>query len=73
MRQTYHFQTAADLAALAPSGLPMPFHSGDLAEALGVERFIAQRIAYCLLHTGAARQVGKQRNARLYEMPSTSA
>jgi hypothetical protein len=57
-----------DLAALAPRGLPTPFHSGDLAAALTVERFVAQRIAYCLLHCGAAQQVGKRGNARMYEL-----
>jgi hypothetical protein len=69
VRETYRFQTAADLAALAPCGLPTPFHSGDLAAALAIDRWVAQRIAYCLLHTGAAQQVGKRGNARLYEVP----
>jgi hypothetical protein len=68
VREVHHFQTATDLAALAPSGLPMPFHTGDLAGALAIERFFAQRIAYCLLHCGAAQQVGKRGNARLYEL-----
>jgi hypothetical protein len=32
-----------------------------------VDRWLAQRIAYCLRQTGAACEVGKQGNARLYE------
>ena len=68
VRGVHRFQTAADLAALAPDGLPAPFHSGDLAAALAIDRFVAQRVAYCLLHCGAARHVGKKGNARLYEL-----
>ncbi len=63
----HRFQTAADLARLAGSGLPQPFHSGHLAESLQVHRWIAQRIAYCFRQTGAVREIGKQGNARLYE------
>jgi hypothetical protein len=67
VRQTYYFRTAADLARLVSRPLPRPFHTGQLAEALGVHRWIAQRMAYCLRQCGAAREVGKQRNSRLYE------
>lgn len=59
-------RTAADLAALMPGPLPDPFHTADLARALGVPRWMAQRIAYCLRQTGAAAEAGKQRNTRLY-------
>ena len=64
---TYRFQTAADLARLVGNGLPQPFHTGHLAQLLQVQRWIAQRIAYCFRQTGAVREVGKQGNARLYE------
>jgi hypothetical protein len=67
------FRSAADLAALLPDNLPTPFHSGHLATALSLPRFMAQRIAYCLLHTGAARVVGKQANARLYQIDAQQA
>jgi hypothetical protein len=60
------FQTAADLLRLIPAGLCEPFHSGDLAKALGIQRWIAQRIVYCLRQTGAAVHCGKSGNARLY-------
>ena len=66
--QTYRFQTAADLARLVACPLPRRFHTAHLAESLGVDRWIAQRIAYCLRETGAVREVGKQGNARLYEL-----
>jgi hypothetical protein len=65
---THRFRTAADLLRLIPVGLPQPFHTGELATALGVQRWIAQRIAYCLHKTGAAVDRGKTGNARLYEL-----
>jgi len=70
IRETHRFRTAKDLVKLIPPGLPRPFHTGQLAEQLDVKRWIAQRIAYCLLHMGAVRQVGKKGNAHLYEFSS---
>jgi hypothetical protein len=67
--ETHQFRTAADLCRMLPAGLPRPFHTGQLAEGLSVERWIAQRMAYCLRHTGAIKQVGKLRGAWLYEHP----
>ena len=61
------FRTAADLLTLLPDDLPQPFHSGHLAEALSIHRWIAQRIVYCLRHTGAAAMCGKSGNAVLYQ------
>jgi hypothetical protein len=60
------FATCADLWRLIPPGLGDPFHTGDLAAALGVRRWIAQRVAYCLRKTGAADVAGKAGNAWLY-------
>ena len=68
VREVHCFRTAADLTALVPRGLPRPFHTGHLAERLGVQRWIAQRIAYCFRKMGAARTVGKDANALLYEL-----
>jgi len=67
VQATRRLRTAADLASLIPCPLPAPFHTGDLAQALGVDLWFAQRIAYCLRTTQAAREVGKQGNTRLYE------
>lgn len=61
------FQSAADLLSLLPPKLPRPFHSGHVAEGLGISRWVAQRIVYCLRQTGAAAMCGKQGNAMLYE------
>ena len=64
--ETRQFRTRADLRRMLPKGLPTPFHTGHLAEAMDVQRWVAQRIAYCLRETGALHVVGKQGNAVLY-------
>lgn len=66
VHETHLFQTAADLQRLLPPELPATFHTAHLAEGLGIPRWIAQRIAYCLRETGAAQDAGKQGNTRLY-------
>ncbi len=43
-----------------------PFTTKDLARRLERPVFVAQRIAYCLRHTGAAELVGKRRNSLVY-------
>jgi hypothetical protein len=60
-------RSAADLwNLLGPFSAPT-FDTKQLAEALGIRRHHAQRIAYCLDKMGAAKQVGKQGNARIFE------
>ena len=63
----HRLRTAADLARLVRCPLPTPFHTAHLAQSLGVRRWVAQRIVYCLHRMGSMRQVGKDGNARLYE------
>jgi hypothetical protein len=59
--------SAGDLLSLLPVDLPRPWHTGQLAAQLAVQRPTAQRIAYCLRHMSAVREVGKCGNARLYD------
>jgi hypothetical protein len=66
VHESHRVHTAADLWTLLPVELPKTFHTGHLAERLGISRWTAQRIAYCLRYSGAAEQVGKQGNASLY-------
>lgn len=68
VRDTYQFSTATDLCQLLPANLPEPFHTGQLAQQLNVPRSVAGQIAYCLRQTGAAVQLGKQGNAKLYKL-----
>lgn len=63
----HRIDTIGDLAALVSCELPTPFHTAHLAAGLGVQRWLAQRIAYCLHRMGAVTQVGKQGNAWLYQ------
>lgn len=67
---TKRLRTAADLRRLVDVKLPCPFHTAHLAEALDVERWIAQRIAYCFRKMGTARVVGRRRGGFLYEFVS---
>jgi hypothetical protein len=60
---------AADLVKLIPGRLPREFHTRALAEACGVRRDAAQRIAYCLREMRAVEQIGKQGNALVYRLP----
>jgi hypothetical protein len=60
------FQGPDDLAELLPDGLPDPFDTAELADALGRSRRLAQRMAYCLRQMRALTPVGKRRRSILY-------
>ncbi len=62
------FETPADLAALIPPGLAVPFTTLDLAAAIGRRRRLAQQMVYCLHRMGVLEKVGKQGNAVLYRL-----
>ena len=65
--EVHEFKTAKDMLRLVPAELPKPFDTKQLAESLQIDRWFAQRIAYCLRETKAIRNVGKTGNALLYE------
>jgi hypothetical protein len=73
VHETHRFRSGRDLANLIPPGLPVPFHTGHLAEHLGLPRWIAQRIAYCFREMRIAEDMGKAGNARLYCLPAQRA
>jgi hypothetical protein len=62
---------ADDLWTLLPEDCDgrEPFTTFDLAERLGRPAWFAQRVAYCLRLTGAARVVGKVGNRLVYARP----
>lgn len=70
VHKVYRLREAADLRQLIPVELPSPFDTVQLADALGIERWWAQRIAYCFRKMGTARLMGKRRGALLYEFTS---
>ena len=66
------YEHATDLHRLLPSSLSSPFDTKQLARAMEIPRYDAQRIAYVLRKTGSAFQVGKKGNAVLYELATSS-
>ncbi len=60
------YRTADDLRRLLPPDLPSEFGTLELSQGLDVERWVAQRIAYCLRETGCTRVAGKQGNSIRY-------
>ena len=65
--ETHTFRTNRDLLRLFPKRLPRPFHTGHVAKKLGVARWIAQRMVYCLREMNGLEAVGKDGNAILYQ------
>ncbi|MEO0531895.1 MAG: hypothetical protein AAF266_15170 [Planctomycetota bacterium] len=65
--KTLRFQKAADLWQLVPGKLPKEFDTAELARAIDAPRWVAQRAAYCFREMGVVKQVGKRRNAWLYQ------
>lgn len=62
------FAKLNDLLALLPlADLPQPFDTAELAAAMGKPRWFAQKVAYCLRQSGAAKLVGKRGNSQLFE------
>ncbi|QEG24562.1 hypothetical protein [Mariniblastus fucicola] len=59
---SHEFTTVGDLQKLVP-GLPKEWDTGELAKAMSVPRWEAQKIAYVLRKTGTAKEVGKRGNA----------
>ena len=74
---TYSIESPADLWKLLPEGHDwrVPFTTVDIARRMDRPLWFAQRVAYCLRLSGAAREIGKRKNLRLYtdgEAPASS-
>ena len=67
IRQSLVIASAGDLMQLVDCPLSPTFGTAHLAEALDIERWRAQRIAYVLRESGAIAAVGKRRGAWMYE------
>jgi hypothetical protein len=72
--ETRRLDEPADLWDLLPIGLAdsEPFTTRDLASKLGKPLPFAQRVAYCLRLSGAARVVGKVGNSQLYKAATSA-
>lgn len=68
IRETATLARAGDLWSLLPAACDYrePFSTADLARRLERPAWFAQRVAYCLRTTGAARVVGKSGNRLIY-------
>jgi hypothetical protein len=63
-------RSPADAARLLPAELPAWFDTAELAAAAGVDRRLAQCIAYCLRHCGAFECGEKRGRSTLYAFTS---
>ena len=61
------FAEPADWQALVPDDLDEPFTTQDLAEAIGIHRQLAQKMAYCLRQVKVLRLTGQAGRAYLYQ------
>jgi hypothetical protein len=71
--ERHRFQTADDLLQLLPDDLPPEFTTAELAAAIELPRWWAQKIAYCLRNMHAVETIGKRRHAWLYARPERRA
>jgi hypothetical protein len=72
--QSQHtFRTASDLLALLPTSLPAEFTTAELATTLGLPRWWAQKVAYCLRRTGALATTRRGRAGWVYAQPERKA
>ena len=60
------YRTRHDLRRLLPKDLPKTFGTLEIAQQMNVQRWVAQRIAYCLRKTGTVNEVGKKGNSLQY-------
>ena len=65
---TCSIETPSDLWKLLPDGHDWraPFTTDDIARRMGRPLWFAQRVAYCLRLSGAAREIGRRKHHRLY-------
>jgi len=60
------FETANDWRQLAPLTHSGEFTTRDLADEMGTERYLAQKMAYCFAKSGLIEPIGKQGRSWLY-------
>ncbi len=62
------FEEPADWRELLPEKLGEPFTTGDLAQATGIRRLLAQKMVYCLRNVRVIALAGKRGHSNLYEI-----
>ena len=72
VENSIELRTRADLIDQLPiQFLPSPFDTAELGAAMNRPRWFAQKVAYCLRKTGAAKLAGKRGNSQLYRVPAS--
>jgi len=68
VREKVLLEKPADLWQLVPGGhdWTAPFSTADISARTDRPQWLAQRVAYCLRHSGAVRTVGKAGNRLIY-------
>jgi hypothetical protein len=59
-------RTRGQWLALVPPGLPEPWSSASVGEALGIEPWRARKLLYCLARDGLLAEAGKEGRLKLY-------
>lgn len=62
------FESTTDLISLLPEKLGESFTTSDLAKKMGIQRYLAQKIAYCLRKSNIIELTGKQGRSNLYRV-----
>jgi hypothetical protein len=62
------FEEPADWRALVPENLGGSFTTRELAEAIGIRRQLAQKMAYCLRKVAVVGLIGRQGRANLFRV-----
>jgi len=62
------FEQATDLLELVPDGMPAVFTTADLARHAGIDRDVAQQMAYCLRPLGLFHERGRTRAGVEYSL-----
>ena len=71
VEQKFILRTAADLMYLLSDRPRVVFTTIELAQRLGVQRSVSQKIAYCFRKMGTTKQVGKRGNSLLYKFATS--
>jgi hypothetical protein len=66
VESSHRFGAPADVARLLPAALPELFDTAELAAAAGIDRRLAQQMAYCLRGMGVLDVAGKRGGAVLH-------
>ena len=68
VQDTIRMVRAADMRRLLPKRMPKEFDTATLAKKMEIQRWLAQKVAYCFRNMGAADVVSKKGNALVYRL-----